>query len=189
MHILLVTLLFFIFCLIPSDIFAQESNSQARTQEIIASFSKTKHEAREIFGIRKERYKEMRSEPVVKKDINGYSGLYEVPGLGFILQIKVAGNGKIEATGYESKNNDAANVRKFVLKDTKLEGALLTAIKLYDDNLTEKFEGVFINLIDIEGISPTQIERRNITFGLGVTGVQTEKGSLKFDKLFYQSKR
>ncbi len=189
MHILLVSLLFFIFCLIPSNIFAQESNSQARTQEIIASFSKTKYEAKEKFGIRKERYKEMRSEPVVKKDINGYSGLYEVPGLGYTLQIKVMGNGKIEASGYEFKDNDTANVRKFVLKDTKLEGALLTAIKVYDDNSTEKFEGVFINLIDIEGKSPNQIERRSITFGLGVTGVQTEKDGLKFDKLFYQSKQ
>ncbi len=99
------------------------------------------------------------------------------------------GNGKIEASGYEFKDNDTANVRKFVFKDAKIEGALLTAIKLYDDNSTEKFEGVFINLIDIEGISPTQIERRSITFGLGVIGVQTEKDGLKFDKLFYQSKQ
>jgi len=48
---------------------------------------------------------------------------------------------------------------------------------------------VFINQINIEGTSPTQIERQSITFGLGVVDVRVKTASgLNLDKLFYQKK-
>ncbi len=40
----------------------QESDAQKRSEEILASFNKSKHKVREVFGVRKERYKEIRSD-------------------------------------------------------------------------------------------------------------------------------
>ena len=71
------------------------------------------------------------------------------------------------------------------LENAKIEGALLTATKVYQDGRTEKFEGVFLNRTDRN--SPTD---KGVTmFGLGVllnTPVQIDGNT--YEKLFYQMK-
>lgn len=186
---IILAVLFFGLWITPSSSFAQSSNAQQRTQEIVESLSKTKYRFRAQRGVSKEKYKSVRSEPVVKKNIADYSGQYEVPGLGYSLEIKVTNNGVIEAAGYESKEEDAQQKRKFTFRNAKIDGALLTATKVYTDGGTENFEGVFINQTSIEGTSPTQIERQSTTFGLGVANVQLKMATgVNLDRLFYQKK-
>ncbi len=190
MRIIFSLVLFFSVWLIPSVIFAQNSNAQQRTQEIVSLLSKTKYQFRAQRGVSKEKYKSVRSEPVTYKNTADYSGSYEVPSAGYSLEIKISANGEIAATGSESKDGDASQGRKFTFRNAKIDGALLTATKVYDDGSTERFEGVFINQINIEGTSPTQIERQSTTFGLGVVDVRvkTAFGLLNLDKLFYHKK-
>ena len=167
----------------------QEFNAQKRSEEILASFNKRKHKVVEMFGIRRERYKEIRSEPAVRRDLRDYAGTYEVPGLGYTLQIITGSSGKVAVTGYEPRAGGAREVRRFRLEELRLDGALLSGTKVYENGARERFEGVFINMTDVEGVSPTQIEHRATTFGLGVTGVRVEKDGVTTDKIFYQFKQ
>ena len=189
MRIIFSFLLFFCVWLIPSAVFAQNSNAQQRTQEIVSLLSKTKYKFSAQRGVSKEKYKSVRSEPVTYKNTADYSGFYEVPNVDYNLAIKISPNGEIAAAGSEPKDGDVLQKRKFTFRNAKIDGALLTATKVYDDGSTEKFEGVFINQINIEGTSPTQIERQSTTFGLGVVDVRVKTASgLNLDKLFYQKK-
>ena len=169
--------------------FSQISDSQKRTEEILAIFTKTKHKVKDRSGIRVEKYKEMRSEPVLKSDIRGYSGEYEVSGLGYTINIQIGADGVIRADGYEPPEEGLRGGRKFTLKDARIDSALLTATKVYADGGSERFEGGFINLTDVEGTSPTQIEHRSSSLGLGVTGVRIIRDGLTLEKLFYQLKQ
>ncbi len=186
MHIIL-AVLFFSLWLIPSHVYSQKNDAQQRTEEIVSSLNKSRYQLKEKRGVRKEKYRSVRSEPITKKNIADYSGQYEVPSLGYNLEIKVTNGGNIEANGYEPKNGDAQQGRKFTFRNAKIEGALLIATKVYDDGSKEKFEGVFIDQTNIEGVSPQQIERRDTTFGLAVVNVQVKTPSgVNLDRLFYQ---
>jgi hypothetical protein len=184
---IILAVLFFSLWLIPSHLYAQKIDAQQRTEEIVSSLNKSRYQLKEKRGVRKEKYRSVRSEPTTKKNIADYSGQYEVPGLGYNLEIKVTNGGNIEAIGYEPKNGDAQQGRKFTFRNAKIEGALLTATKVYDDGSKEKFEGVFIDQMNIEGVSPQQIERRDTTFGLAVVDVRVKTASgVNLDRLFYQ---
>ncbi len=167
----------------------QTSNSQAaaetRTQAIVASFNKSKHAVKERYGVRVEKYKEVRSEPVIKENVRDYSGSYEVPGLGLSLELRVDAKGNVAATGYEPIDVDATVMRKFALRNARIEGALLTATKVYDRGATERFEGVFINRTSFD--SPT--DGGVTTFGLGVIGSAVRVAGVTVDRFFYQRKQ
>jgi hypothetical protein len=184
---IVLAILFFSLWLIPSHVYAQKFDAQQRTEEIVSSLNKSRYQLKEKRGVRKEKYRSVQSKPVTKKNITDYSGQYEVPSLGYNLEIRVADGGSIDAAGYEPKNGDAQQGHKFTFRNAKIEGALLTATKVYNDGSTEKFEGVFIEQTNIEGVSPQQIERRDTTFGLAVVDVQVKAASgVNLDRLFYQ---
>src|SRR5438552_18379504 len=73
---------------------SQETSAQ-RARVIVASFNKKKHVVREKKGIRVEKYKEIRSEPVILRDIRDYSGSYEAEDLGLSLDLQVDSNRSI----------------------------------------------------------------------------------------------
>ena len=160
-------------------------NTQSRTQEIVASFNKTKHKVVEVYGIKKEKYKRVVSEPAIKQNIRDYSGVYEASEMGYLINIQVGSDGKLNATGSEPANGDTRQMRSFRLEGARISGAMLTATKVYDDGATEKFEGVFINRTDF--LSPTDKGMRS--FGLGVVSNSFEFAGVTFDKLFYQLKQ
>ena len=163
---------------VTAGVQAQEGNERSR--EILALFNKTKHEVREKFGVRREKYKQIHSEAVVRRALTDYVGNYEVPDLGYTIQITASA----AVTGSESQGDSHA-VRHFHLEDANLEGALLTGTKVYADGERARFEGIFINMTDTEGVSPTEINHQATTFGLGVIE-QVRVGSINSDKVFYQ---
>ena len=175
--------LFVCAAMIPVTAVAQESDTQ-RTQEIVASFSKEKHEVKEKNGIKREKYKKVVSEPAIKKNIADYSGVYEVSEMGYSINIQAANDGTVKAFGTEPANGNSGQSRNFRLESAKISGALLTGTKVYGDGQTEKFEGVFINRTDYN--SPTDAGTRS--FGLGVLCKAIEFNGNTFDKLFYQLK-
>jgi hypothetical protein len=152
---------------------------QTRAQELATAFNKHKQVTKEKHGVRMTKYKDVRSEPAVKQNIADYSGVYEVSELGYVLNIQAGNNGSVQASG-----NDKG--RTFRLENARIEGALLTASKVYQDGTTEKFEGVFLNRTD--RTSPTD---PGVTiFGLGVVlNTPFETNGLTYEKLFYGLKQ
>lgn len=154
---------------------AQQVSPQARAQQIAAVFSKHKHVVAEKRGVRREKYKDVRSEPVVKPNVSDYSGVYEVPEMQYAITIRVHGNGAIQADGH-------AGARTFELQNPKIDGAILTATKAYRDGAIERFEGVFLQRT--ERTAPT--DPGTVTWGLGVVlDTSVEFGGNTYDKLFY----
>jgi len=161
-----------------TSVFSQQLTSQTKAREIAAAFTKNKHVVKEKFGVRTEKYKDVRSEPAVKSNVSEYSGVYEVPDLGYVITVQVGSDGRIQASGSE-------NSRTFKLESARIDGALLTATKVYSDGTRERFEGSFLNRTDRN--SPTD---PGVTiFGLGVLlTTPFEINGLTYDKLFYQLK-
>ena len=177
--------LFVGFWLIPVNAISQESYTQKRTQEIVASFNKQKYAVKEKYGVRTEKYKRVVSEPAIKQNIRDYSGVYEVSDLGHLINIQVGSDGKVEAIGSEPANGGTGQARRFRLEGANITGAMLTATKVYEDGATEKFEGVFINRTDFNSPTDSGVS----AFGLGVIGNPVEFAGVTFDKLFYQLKQ
>lgn len=176
------------FWLVPPIAISQESNTQrstqSRTQEIVASFNKEKNLVVEVYGVKKEKYKRVVSEPAIKQNIRDYSGVYEVSEMGYLINIQVGSDGSVKATGYDPANGSTRPARNFRLERVRITGSMLTATKVYDDGATEKFEGVFINRTDF--ISPT--DKGVSSFGFGVVG-SFEFAGVTLDRLFYQLKQ
>jgi hypothetical protein len=161
-----------------ASVIAQQLSSQTKAREIAAAFTKNKHAVKEKFGVRVEKYKDVRSEPAVKSNISDYSGVYEAPDLDYRISVQVGSDGRIQASGSEKS-------RAFTLENARIDGALLTATKVYSDGAREKFEGSFLNRTDRN--SPTD---PGVTiFGLGVVlTTPFEMNGFTYDKVFYQLK-
>ena len=158
------------------DAASQQQSRETRTQEIAVSFNKVKHAVKEKNGVRLEKYKEIRSESVVKPNVTDYSGVYEVSDLSYVITIQVASDGRVQASGTEEG-------RAFRLDNARIEGALLSATKIYQDGSSKKFEGVFMTRTVRD--SPT--DKGVTTFGLGVVLQQPfESHGITWERLFYQ---
>jgi hypothetical protein len=181
-------LLLFLCCVaINASVASAQSSasSRSRVQAIIASFNKSKHVVKEKYGVRYEKYKEIRSEPVVRANPASYSGTYEVSDLGFVLRLEVDAKGRVEGSGEDAITDDGRVMRRFTLANARIDGALLTATKVYGSGGSQRFEGVFINLTSFE--SPT--DKGLTVFGLGVLGAPMHLNGVTVDKLFYELKR
>ena len=159
--------------------FAQQPSQKA--QAIAAAFSKHKNVVKEKHGLRMEKYKDVRAEAVVKQNASDYTGVYELEDLGFLINIQVSNDGRILANGYEQGRS-----RAFKLENAKIEGALLTASKVYQDGTTDSFEGVFLN----RTVRNSPTAPAVTTFGLGVTlNTPVEVNGITYERMFYQLKR
>jgi len=162
---------------------AQQSSAaaaQARSTVIAASFNKSKHVKKEKRGVITEKYVRVVSVPSVKADPAEYSGRYEVEGLDFGLDLRVNRDGSLEGTGYEPLSD---NVRRtFTLKNGRIQGALLTATKVYAGGSTERLEGAFMSRTRFE--SPT--DRGSTVFGLGTPTKPVTIDGNTFDRFFFE---
>lgn len=168
-----------------SNAAAQQSDPQQRAQEIAASFNKSKHQVKEKRGVRVEKFKEVRSELAVRKDAREYSGTYVASlGLGYTMKVEVGADGSVQAAGAEPGPN---MIRKFTLRNAKIQGALLTATKVYEDGKTEEFEGVFINRTERDSLT----DNGTTSFGLAVIydppKIESDYG-FTLERLFYELK-
>ncbi|HVE56612.1 MAG TPA: hypothetical protein VNB22_07270 [Pyrinomonadaceae bacterium] len=158
-----ILLVLFVFCFaLTNAVHAQDA--QAKTSELIAALGKTKYKKKEKKNISIEIYVDIKSEAVVKSDVREYAGVYEAES-DYRLELRVSDSGKVEGNGYDRTNN--SNKQNFTLKDARIEGALLTATKVYENGETLKFEAVFNNRTVQTGKNPNQIENRETKYGLG----------------------
>lgn len=169
----------FVVCAVTA--LSQQLSSQTRAQAIAEAFTKHKNVTKEKHGARMEKYKDVRSEPLVKQNIADYSGVYEVADVGYRIDIRVGADGTVQADGQENR----PQARTFRLENAKIDGALLTAAKIYQDGATEAFEGVFLKRTSRN--SPTDPGATIVGLGV-VLSAPFELNGLTYDKLFYQLK-
>jgi hypothetical protein len=177
---ILVVIALFVVCAV--NVVSQQPSSETKTQAIAAAFNKHKNRVKEKYGVRTEKYKDVRSELLVKPNIGDHAGAYEAADLGHVINIQIGSDGRVQASGYEK----VPQSRTFKLENVRIEGALLTASKVYQDGTAEPFEGVFLKRTDRN--SPT--DAGVTTFGLGVVlRTPVEHNGLTHEKLFYRLKQ
>lgn len=169
----------------PAQQALSSAAAQTRTKAIAASFNKNKHVVKNKRGVRMEKYKRVTSEPVVKDNPQDYSGVYEVPDLGFAVQLRVNRDGSVEGTGYEPAGPDLSVRRSFTLRNGTIDGALLTATQVYANGTQNRFEGAFMNRTSFD--SPA--DKGFTVFGIGVIGRQITVAGNTFDRFFYELKQ
>ena len=142
-------------------------DSTQKTQELIAALDKTKYKKKEKKNISIEFYMDIRNEPVVKANPAEYSGSYRGEDASYQMDIQVPQSGSVTGSGRDMVDFDNGIARSFTLRDGHIQGALLTATKVYDNGQAEKFEAVFTNRTVSSGKNADTIENRDTTFGLG----------------------
>jgi hypothetical protein len=149
-------------CLLLCPVIAtsQQSPRAARAQQIAADFTKHKSVVAIKHGVRREKYKDVRAEPIVTQHVSEYAGRYEASDLGWWIEIQVGDKGQIRGMGDDAGQPCAT----FELKNATIEGALLTATKVCRNGTEERLEAVFMNRTD--RVSPT--DTGTTMFGLGV---------------------
>lgn len=145
-------------------VYAQNARQQA--QQLVAALDKTKYKKKEKRNISIEVYVNVKNEPVVKNPAE-YSGLYQSEGSDYKLQLNVSADGTAIGNGYDSLNYDGGQKVNFVLRDARVDGAMLTATKVFENGTAEKFEAVFVNRTVSVGQNPNSISTRDTSYGLG----------------------
>lgn len=154
-----------ILCVGLSDTcFAQ--TAEQKTQDLIAALGKTKYKKKEKENFTFEFYIDIKSAAVIKNNVRDYAGIYECDDANYRIELRVAADGKVEGTGYDSDFNTSEK-QNFTLRDARIEGALLTATKVFADGATEKLEAVFNNRTITQGKNANEIESRETRYGLG----------------------
>ena len=162
------------------QISAQSAAASTRTTQLVSMFSKNKHVLKEKRGVRMEKYKDVRSEPVVRQDPSSYSGTYD-GGMGFVLTLRAGRDGRVEGSGQEPVG-DSDLSRIFTIDNAKIDGALLTGTMIFRDGHREKLEGVFMNRTSKE--SPD--DPGTTKFGLGLITSPKYASGLTIERLFYE---
>lgn len=163
---------------------ARQSGAAERARELASRMSKKKHAVKEKYGVRVEKFKEVRSEPAPRSDAREYAGDYEADA-GFRLRLGVTQDGRVEGEGSDPTFTGDRRPRAFTLRGARVESALLTGTKVFDDGSAEKFEAVFINRTDRD--SPAAAG--TTSFGLGVLYDPPIAGDgYAISRLFYQKK-
>src|SRR5438552_9111458 len=99
--------------------------------------------SKEKFGIRKEKYLKVQSEPAVRPNPADYSGTYAVPDMDFGFQLQVNHDGTFDGTGFEPRG---ANVgRTLLLKKERIKGGFLRARKVSARGEPEASEAASMN--------------------------------------------
>jgi hypothetical protein len=125
-----------------------------------------------VFGqalAQKNKHKEKRYEPVALRDVRDSEGKYVGIEDSYFIDIHVTSDGAMNITVYEAG-------RRATLKDIRLEGAIITASKVFEDGGTGSFSGVFANRI-LNGRS---------AFGIIVDNLHIEMDGFMLNGLFFK---
>ncbi len=148
-----------------SAVSAQDAGQ--KTRDLIAALDKNKYKKKEKRGITVEVYIDIKNEPVVKSNPAEYSGRYDTEDRGYSLDIRVSADGKVTGSGQDTVDWDNSKRLNFTLRDARIQGALLTAVKVYENGETRKFEAVFANRTVSSGRNANDITDRQTAYGIG----------------------
>jgi hypothetical protein len=128
---------------------------------------KKKDKSKKGVSVSVEVYVDIKNEPVVRQPAE-YSGRYADEYGGFSLELSVAADGSAEGSGFDTINGGSnASKMNYTLRNARVQGAVLTAEKVYADGTSQRLEAVFVNQTVVLGKNAQTIESRNTVFGLG----------------------
>jgi hypothetical protein len=117
----------------------------------------------------KHKQKEKRFEPVVKERVADYAGRYVGIEPDYYLEIEAGARGTLSITSQEGD-------RRAALRDIRIDGARLTATRVYADGTTKDFAATFANRI-LNGVS---------AFGIVVENLDVRYEGITFNRIFYR---
>ena len=158
--LLLVAVIVCIFCV--GAVCAQDVGGRA--QSLAAALDKTKYKKKEKGLVKVEFYIDIKNTPAVMNAAD-YSGVYDTQ-FGYRLVLNVDASGAATGSGYDSLDQDGTRAN-FTLRDARVQGAVLTATKVYDNGETQNFEAVFVNRTVSAGTSPDRITDTETVSGIG----------------------
>jgi hypothetical protein len=161
-----------------------QSSAQSRVSAITEQFNKKKHSKKTRNGISVEKYREVRSEPIVLPNFQSYSGKYVVDGSLLSLDLSVTADGRVTGSGTEQFENQSDIRRTFSIRDGRIEGPLLRAMKVYGNGSTQQIEGVFMKLTSFDSPSAKGVS----SYGLGMVGPFYLAGNVNIDRIFFEKK-
>ena len=125
----------------------------------------------QLFGQKEKakKVKEKRFEQVVKGSLKDYEGTYTGIDPTYVIEVRVRADGNLKMSSLEDN-------QKVTIENIGLEGAHLTATKIYMDGHTERFDGTFVNRI-LNGVS---------AFGILVDGMNLKIEGLSLSRVFYR---
>lgn len=148
--------------LFTSGVYAQDAGQ--RTRELVASLDKSKHKKKTKHNITVEVYVDIRNEAAVRADASEYSGSYEADG--YRLTLRAAQDGSASGEGFDTLGADAKQAN-YTLRDARIEGALLTGTKVYENGETIPLEAVFVNRTAKSGTNAENLTSNTTEFGIG----------------------
>jgi ketosteroid isomerase-like protein len=122
----------------------------------------------EVLG-QKKKHKEKRYEPATRPSVKDYEGKYVGVESSYWIEVFVSPEGKLTINSYEGE-------RRASLSDIRLEGAIISAVKVYEDGGSESFSGVFAN----------RLLNDQSAFGIIVDNIQVKISGLTLHGLFYR---
>lgn len=145
---------------------------------------KKKDKSKNGVSVSIEIYIDIKNEPVVKQPAE-YSGRYADEHGGFGLDLRVASDGSAEGSGFDTINGDMNGSKMdYTLKNARVQGAVLTADKVFADGTSERLEAVFVNRTTLAGKNVDNIETRDTKFGLGFV----QKNAKWTNRVFLEAK-
>ena len=157
-----------VFSVTVLDVCAQE-NTQ-KTNEIVAALDKTKYKKKEKKNVSVEIYVDVKNASAIKNSPADYAGTYSADG--YRLDLRVAKSGEVEGGGFDSLAEDGKAV-KFTLRNARIDGALLTATKVYENGEIRKFDAVFVTRTEKSGRNENSIDATATRFGIGYVETST----------------
>jgi len=116
----------------------------------------------------KNKKKEKRFEPVVKQRLEEYAGRY-IGMQDYYLEIAAVADGQLAIVSHEGG-------RHATLQNIRLDGARLTATRVYPDGMTKDFEATFVN----------RVLNGDIRFGIMVENFEVKFEDLTLNNIFYR---
>ena len=147
---------------VASNIRAQDAAQKSK--DLVAALDKTKYKKKDKGSVSVEVFVDIKNQPAVRSDATEYSGQYVSDG--YQLSLTVSKDGSASGSGYDSIFGAEKPVN-FALRDAKVNGALLTATKVYANGATLAFEAVFVYRTSRSGTNPNAIAEEKTEFGIG----------------------
>ena len=117
----------------------------------------------------KNKHKEKRFEPAARQNVGDYAGRYVGIEDEYVVEVRVGEDGRLSVTSREGQ-------REARLEDLRIDGARVTASKVYADGRRAEFAATFVDRV-LNG------ER---AFGLMVEKLRVELPGLTVTQMFYR---
>lgn len=156
-----------VFCFgIGCSVRAQDAMA-GKAQELASALDKTKYKKKDKPNLSIEIYVDVKNEPALKGSPAEYAGEYASEDSDRCLSLSVGPNGEVTGIGRDSSPFDDGRSFNFTLHDAHIDGAVLTAVKVYENGETRKFQAVFVNRTVSAGKNAGEIQTSNISYGIG----------------------